>query len=237
MPNKPLKQDALQAARRLAAALGVMASASLSTTRQAIADVSRDHCRPLLKLHGFKTRGRGFWRETDGLLHDIAFQASMWGTAASGQFTINVGVTHPQMYALFVHRAVPKNPSSAHWPISQRIGFLLPEKRDKWWSVDETTDVPTLGQEIARALETAALPFLDSLRNRQQFGAYLDAGYWVGIPDLQIQLARGLLMYCNGERQQALDTLSATLELVSGKPGESMIRMALEELQSRGNDA
>ena len=212
-------------------------SARLSTTRQAIAQVSRDYCSPLLKSHGFKMRGTGFWRATDGLLHDIRFQASMWGTSASGQFTINVGVTHPQMYELFVRRPIPRNPSSAQWPISERIGFLLPEKRDRWWSVDEGTDVSTLGQEIVRIVEASAIPFLDSLRDRQQFAAYFGEGCRAGMTDLQIQLARGLLMYCNGQRQEALDTLSAMLKAVSGKPGDSMVRITLEELQSRGNDA
>jgi hypothetical protein len=123
-----------------------------SVDDQAIAVISRDYCRPLLKPHGFKTRTNGFWRQTDGLLHDIGFQASMWGNANSGRFTINVGVTHPQMYALFVRRPIAKNPSSSHWPITQRIGFLMPEKHDHWWSVDETTDVSMLGKEVATTL-------------------------------------------------------------------------------------
>ena len=214
-----------------------MATAPLSTTRQAIADVSRDYCRLLLKPHGFKTRGTAFWRETDGLLHDISFQASMWGSAASGQFTINVGVTHPEMYALFMRRPIPRNPSSAHWPITQRIGVLLPERRERWWSVDDTTDVRDLGEEVAGVLETAAIPFLDSLRTRQQLSTYLEGGRRVGIPDLQLQLARCLLMYCNGERLAALEALRSLLKAVSGKPGDYMIRSVLEGLRLRGNDA
>jgi hypothetical protein len=208
-------------------------TAPQSTTRQAIAAISRDYCGPLLKPHGFKTRGNGFWRQSDGLLHDVGFQASMWGSSNSGRFTINVGVTHPQMYALFLRRPVAKNPSSAHWPITQRIGFLMPEKHDHWWSVDETTDVPKLGEGIAKVLRTAALPFLDALRTPEQLSAYLAVGHWVGIPEVQLEIARALYLHCNGESQAAMDALKTTLNAISGKPGDAMVRGVLQDLEGR----
>jgi Domain of unknown function (DUF4304) len=208
-------------------------TASQSTTRQAIAAISRDYCRPLLRPHGFKTRGNGFWRETDGLLQDIGFQASMWGDSRSGRFTINVGVTHPEMYALFVRRPAPKNPSSAQWPITQRIGFLMSDKHDHWWIVDETTDIPTLGKDVASILEAAALPFLEALRAPEQLRSYLAIGHWVGIPELQVQVARALYMHCNGDSQAAIDELRTALSSISGKPGDAMVRGILSELEGR----
>ena len=109
----------------------------------------------------------------------------------------------------------------------------MPDKHDHWWSVDETTDVPTLGKDVASVLEAAALPFLEALSRPEQLSAYLAVGRWVGIPDLQVQIARALYMHCNGESQAAIDELRATLSSISGRPGDAMVRGVLHDLEAR----
>lgn len=214
-----------------------MVAAALSTTRQAVAAISRDYCRPLLKPLGFKSRGTGLWRDSDGLLHDVAFQSSMWGSAAAGRFTINVGVTHPDMYHLFTGKPGPKHVSGAHWPIQERIGFLAPELRDVWWEVDERTDVAALGTQVAGVVAAYAVPFLDQFTSRESFGAYLDSGRAIGTPPLQLQIARALFAFCEGRSDAAVAKLNSTLEELAGRPGTQLVRMVLETLQARSNDA
>ena len=208
-----------------------MSAAEASTTRKTVAAISRDFCRPLLKPLGFNRRGTAHWRERDGLLHDIAFQASAWGNARAGRFTINVGGTHAAMYGLCMGGGLPEQLSAARWPITQRIGFLAPGKTDLWWDVDETTDISALGAEISRVIHAYAVPFLDALSSRASVGSYLHARGWPVTQLAHLEIARALFAYCEGERAAAVALLRSRIESLGARPGAESARRVLERIE------
>jgi hypothetical protein len=108
-------------------------------------------------------------------VQSVNFQGSAWGTHEAGRFTINLGITIPAMYEGYLGRTMPKVPAGVRFPISARIGGLMPlpgRQADIWWDVDESTDVTRLGEEIADALASYAVPWFEKLATRK---ALIDA--------------------------------------------------------------
>jgi hypothetical protein len=140
-----------------------------SLTRRLIATISKDACQPLLAPLGFRRSAPHFWRLTDGLSHCVNFQASAWGTRDGGSFTINLGVSSPALYESAFGRQFPKVPASPLWPISTRIGFVMPApQRDLWWDIDESTDVAKIGVDVVETLRNHAIPWFERLSTRSE---------------------------------------------------------------------
>ncbi len=140
-----------------------------SLTRQLIATISKETCQPLLAPLGFRRSAPHFWRLTDGLSHCVNFQASAWGTRDGGSFTINLGVSSPALYESAFGRQFPKVPASPLWPISTRIGFVMPPpQRDVWWDIDASSDVASIGADVAEVLRKHATPWFERLSTRAQ---------------------------------------------------------------------
>lgn len=132
---------------------------SQSATTSAIAAVSKFAFLGALKSEGFSRRGNHMFRPSSDLFHCIHFQASQWGSKDEGKFTVNLVVTGKAIYEFWTGKPFPSNPASALFPIQQRIGQLMPQQHDHWWSVGRATDIEALGQEVMQALTSYALPF------------------------------------------------------------------------------
>jgi len=138
---------------------------SQSLTRSAIAEVSRYAHSEALKAAGFRRNAPHMYRPSEDLFHGIHFQASQWGTADEGRFTINLVVTSPALYEAWTGKPLPSNPATALFPVQERIGSLMPEHRDHWWDVSTSSDVAVLAKEVLRALIQHALPFFSAYRD------------------------------------------------------------------------
>jgi hypothetical protein len=205
-----------------------------SLTRSAVAAISAGPCTALLKSREFRRAAPNFWRETDSIYQSISFQASQWGTHGSGKFTVNLGVTSPTLYKGFTGRELPKNPASLLWPVNRRIGSLMDNRCDIWWSVEKDTDIAKLGREVAESLESHALPFLDSIRAPQQlYTAVLTEGSVTGLSDAQLLLVRATLAAQIGDKDSARSFLDEALRTYQGKPFESTVRQIEEALRSQ----
>ena len=86
------------------------------------------------------------------------------GICTSGSFTVNLVVTSPFMYSIWTGRPFPANPASALFPVTMRIGLLMPSRTDHWWHVEEATDVTTVARQTADAIVEYGLPFFDGFR-------------------------------------------------------------------------
>jgi hypothetical protein len=110
---------------------------------------------PLLKGYGFSRRGQNFYIRRDGNWGVINFQKSQTGTQDKVKFTVNLGI-YSQILAKFYYKwkeGTPPTESACHW--RQRVGYLLPEKQDHWWVIDETTLLPSLIKEFEHILPLA----------------------------------------------------------------------------------
>lgn len=119
----------------------------------------------MLRSKGFHRHSTHFARELDESLHIVNIQSSQWNTQASGKFTLNVGVHFPKVAKLiYGANPMPKAPKEYHCLLRARIGFLMPEVRDHWWTVTSETNISEMSKEVIRAIEDFVLPWLENFR-------------------------------------------------------------------------
>jgi len=78
-------------------------------------------------------------------------------------FTINVGVISQRILSFYGQDPSIKKPDiwETHW--RSRIGHLMPENEDVWWSIDQETEFEKLGQSLLGKIETFLLPNLHKI--------------------------------------------------------------------------
>jgi hypothetical protein len=135
---------------------------------------------PHLRAAGFRKQRNAFARAVaDGVQHAVAFQMGRHEPSPDrqpglyGAFTVELGVYFEQVARVRDARA-PRfvRPYDCH--VRQRLGFLLPEPHDRWWTLDQPAD--TIAEAMIEALDEVALPWLDALSTPQAVLAAKAAG-------------------------------------------------------------
>jgi hypothetical protein len=173
---------------------------------------------PVLKERGFKKQGRTFQKHVDDLYHVVRIQGSQYNEFDSGQFTINLGIASPEIAAVWRGGKVPKNPAS-HMLLYERIGFLLPMKKDRWWRIGPGTDLSELAREVGDSLSRHALKFFEisAFRSTQALLEALEKSELqmrlFGAPTIREEL-RAVLLHRAGHADEAKTVL---ISLITGK--------------------
>lgn len=180
-----------------------------SVTQAAVRKVS-EALKPVLVSNGFVRRSPNFFRAEDSVHHIVHFQCSQWGSSDSGRFTLNLIVTTPSLFSGFTGKPFPKNPTSASWPISQRLGILV-DGRDTWWDVDGKTDPSLIADELIDKYIPQAMEFFGSYQSLQSIEHALnhatEYGDVPGIFPAQVPLALAIIAYDHGDEQLATEHL------------------------------
>ena len=99
------------------------------------------------------------------------------------KFTINVGV-HDLRLAKILEEEGGPDIWDCH--LRQRVGFLMPERQDKWWIVDATLPVSdVLVEELKLVSQTYVLPFLPGFSARDDLLELWRSGIAPGQTDRQ----------------------------------------------------
>jgi hypothetical protein len=126
-----------------------------------------------LKSAGYRKKGFNFGQDVSTtVVRLVNVQASQWNTAREGEFTINLGVYHRDLAEL--HDILPpvKSPKVYDCVIQQRIGLIMPERLDHWWSITRSTNIAALGAEVAEVWYEYGKPWLElhcSLKQAREF--------------------------------------------------------------------
>ena len=197
-----------------------------SLTRKATFAISAGACRAVLTPPGFRRSAPNYWRLVDGLSQCVNFQASAWGSQEAGCFTINLGISSPALFERFIGRNFPKVPTATLWPVSARIGFVMPAHRDLWWDVDETTNVAELGDQVADTLQNYAVPWFESLATRKELIHAFEHGTASlgGVFPAQVPVVLAIFAAEDGDLTRARSILSSALDDSRGKPFEKTVR-------------
>ena len=107
----------------------------------------------------WRKRAPHLFRERERLVHAVHFQASQFGSSDHAKFTVNLVVSSKPVYEAWCGCPFPANPATAMFPIQQRVGLLLKEKRDLWWDATLSSDLDVLASEVAEIVSTAAEGF------------------------------------------------------------------------------
>jgi len=114
---------------------------------------------PSIQKQGFKKTGVSFYRQNEESWGIINFQRSTESSAETIVFTVNLGVASKRLLKLIpIGRASRSKPDiwDCHW--QERLGHLLDENKDVWWTVDHQTSVDQLSYQIQNYITQLGVP-------------------------------------------------------------------------------
>ncbi|MEZ5134870.1 MAG: DUF4304 domain-containing protein [Acidimicrobiales bacterium] len=168
-----------------------MSKSEKAPITDAVEQVVRSVLVPTLKERGFRKQRHHWWGDTDATHRAVTVQSSQYNSVANGRFTIEIGVSYP-----CVGEDRPNKPGALYCRHRERIGFLLQEPHDLWWSYEDARDpVERLKNEdsLREVWSTAGLPFLDRVEDPTEYMEYLLREPAAGPPGIEaIELAQGL---------------------------------------------
>jgi hypothetical protein len=97
----------------------------------------------------------------------LGFQKSRASNAKDVRFTVNVTVVSKRAWVeARSERSYLSERPSANSPYGAfarqlRIGHLLPDRQDKWWTVDTRASMESVKVEVLDAIRTYALPAIE----------------------------------------------------------------------------
>ena len=128
-------------------------------------------------LHKEYLKGLGFgktgttWIRSLEWPQVINIQLSGFNTAEEAKFTINVGISIPAFRAAWGSPAATGTLKEYDCELRSRIGSLLPNKNDKWWTVSSVSDPEELLREVLGDISAYALPWLSKLSTFEEVAA------------------------------------------------------------------
>jgi hypothetical protein len=119
---------------------------------------------PLLKRAGFRKHGTHYARTKYEALQLVNIQSSQFNMGSQGRFTLNIGVHFSSVArAMFGSDPMPVPPREHYCLLRRRVGMLLEEKVNHWWTVTPQTDVSAVAAELTSAWNDRVSPWLSSV--------------------------------------------------------------------------
>jgi hypothetical protein len=124
----------------------------------------------VLKPSGFRKKGSTFVKECgDDVVLEADLQKSTASTSACLRVTVNLRVYSRALTRAMGYSMDYPNDPHRHW--EERIGRLMPEQSDRWWTVQTTQTAVQAGEEIAESLLRFGLPALDAVSSTEKLRA------------------------------------------------------------------
>jgi hypothetical protein len=136
-----------------------------------------------LEPHGYRAAGTLFHRELAEVVHLVELQSTQEEGAAQIAVTINLGVFAPALVDPDIRDYIRPSIPQAHW--RERIGILMPQRRDKWWSIESVDQAAATGAEIAVSVEEYGLPPLARIPDIAALRRIWETGASPGLSDYQ----------------------------------------------------
>ena len=136
----------------------------------------------VLRPQGYRKSGATFRQQRVDTLCIVSLQSSSASTSVHAKVTVNLGVHVPRLQDPQRPEAKPSI-WSAHW--RERIGFLMPEHEDIWWSIRTAADAASVATVIARNVEQHGLPALDRVASVSALRQLWESGRSAGITEGQ----------------------------------------------------
>lgn len=140
----------------------------MTTAQEVYKVMLKEHLSPGLRGLGFKGSAGAYELPSETHWMVLGVQASAYSSADGMTFTLNCQVvSHSTWDAMRAERgylgAKPKpNTVAGSFVWWSRIGELLPEGEDKWWSLRPGDDPAPIAREVLQAVRDFALPAMRS---------------------------------------------------------------------------
>jgi hypothetical protein len=117
------------------------------------------HLRPPMAANGFRRRSQNFICESPECWGVINFQKSRYSPPDQKSFTVNLAIASKGILQ-YQGKSVSAPPPSfaCHWEI--RIGSLMADHKDKWWTLSDEPSYAAVELEVRKALCDLAIPLI-----------------------------------------------------------------------------
>jgi hypothetical protein len=190
-----------------------------------------NHLGVKLKSLGFTKNRTTFYTKKENNWGLINFQKSRSNEPGETKFTINIGVCSEKVRSFLEEKTTSKPEiEGCHW--QNRVGFLLPQKKDYWWKIYSDTDIEALENEIENVIVTYCIPEIDNYISDESLERSWSNGISPGVGELQryIYLTTLLKSY---ERPNLTTVAKALKDFAYEKPFETTAENHLRKLKVR----
>ena len=132
---------------------------------------------------GYRQAGTLFLHDQPEVVHLVELQGSYVEDAAHIAVTVNLGVYAPSLVDADIREYIQPSIPHAHW--RERLGILMPQRRDKWWSIESVEHADEVGADIAANLQEYGLPPLERIPDLAALRKIWQAGVSPGLSDYQ----------------------------------------------------
>jgi len=190
-------------------------------------DLITGYLAPGLKELGFTRSGKSFFRPQPNW-SVIEVQKSVKSTSDRLVFTINLGIASRRLLSFFSSSAKRPGIAECHW--TERIGHLLPEHRDVWWSIDVGDPVEPLGRSVAEAIVSVGIPHLDQLVTDAALRDLWLSGVSPGLTEVQRLMNLSAMLGMIGPGEQLDPVTNELLRVSEGHVTRPMVSAHLRKL-------
>lgn len=191
----------------------------------------------LLKEKGFSRKGTCFYLRQDNNWGLLDFQKSRKSTADETIFTVNLGICSGRLLGFFSPDLLAQKPSieACHW--RERVGFLLPERQDKWWVIGGAEPLNSLVDELEGCLVQAVIPAIERHLSDEQLCNEWLSGKSPGLTDIQRLMNLSVLLKVAGADHALCGILKELEDKSAGKSTAFMVKQHRQNLkQVSSND-
>lgn len=195
----------------------------------------RGEVAPLLKGRGFTRSGQIFRAPRGENRMLIAFQKSVKSSADHVVFTATLGVWSHRVAQFDWLGEMNQQPSidRCHW--TRRLGELLPEQQDHWWTLTGTVRDAQVAQEVTQLLTERALPLLSQMSSDEELRDVWLTGNAPGLTEFQRLMYLSSLLRSVGPAPALGPVLDELRKETAGTPLSSIARAHISRLTSPAN--
>lgn len=184
---------------------------------------------PILSEFGFSRKKHLFYSKPNGNWKIIHFQKSLSSTADVVIFTIELGIASAKLFEFFGRKiSGPPKIEDCHW--RQRIGFLLPDHKDYWWTIKSWEEASGLIDPLTETLVTLAIPELNALQSDLALRDHWASGNSGGLTEVQRLITLSTLVKAYGPAETLPLLITEMKRLSEGRPYSSTVDLHIKKL-------
>jgi hypothetical protein len=128
--------------------------------KDVITIIHQQHLKPL----GFRKSG-STWVRGENWRQVINIQLSKWNSSDEAQLTLNFGISVEALHKAAERPSFKGPPKEYNCVIRCRIGQLHDDRKDKWWTIQPSSDAKNVANDLSIEIHECGLPWLIKLDN------------------------------------------------------------------------
>jgi hypothetical protein len=183
-----------------------------------------------LRAAGFRSSGHRWTIESPETIGVLDFQRSSSSSRQSVRFTINLGVFSRPVARFLRSDSAHHAPriEDCHW--RQRIGLLLPQHSDHWWTISPECDLTALSEELRHVLREFAIPAVVSRLSAPALLNELQHGEISGVTKVDRMVYLIILARVLGRAALAAETSTTLANDAQGRPWQRTAEIHLRRI-------